>query len=151
MTLADELTGLTKLKRSARNLDKVKDAIEVLREYTESASSVLSAVAEIQSALDVFTDVLDDCGDDNPFVGSWISGIRDAAGEFAQQLPDADPDDVESLTSDLESAAEEYENSLDDREYSKEDREELWGEILNSVDTIVNMIGVPAQDAKEVH
>lgn len=133
MTYKDDITALTKLSRSRRNLEKIQGSIEELRGFADDGEEALRALAELREALEGIGEM----DEDNPLLPD-VSDIRG----MAQDLLAAIPEDLsfDELVSEAEGYAEEYESCLDDSDYSADDREDIWGNLLDSLTNIADAL-----------
>lgn len=137
MPLKDDITALTKLKRTRNNLELIQEAITELREQADNAEDGLSALSSAREALSELSGALE--ADDNPFM-SWAAEVRQMAENILAELPGEEVDEISDLITSAEEYAGEYELCLEDRDYSADDREEVWGNLLDALEDIAGVM-----------
>jgi flagellar biosynthesis regulator FlaF len=137
MPLKDDLHKLAKLSRNKKNLEKITDQLSELRDAADQAEGALNAVQAAREALTELADNLD--ADDNPLL-PWAAELRDAAVIFTEVLPPEEADELDDLISEAEGNTERYEESLEDKDCTADDREEIWGELLDSLENIAEAL-----------
>lgn len=138
MPLKEDLEKMASMKRSRPNFEKIQEQLTELREMSDNASEVLSAVDSSRDTLQELSDALDGTSDDNPLLGD-VSALRDQVTDLLAALP-GDDSSIGELVDEAESAAEDYEQSLDDSDYDREDREELFDSLCNAMGNIASAI-----------
>lgn len=131
----DELYALAKKKRSRENLEAIQEMLTELREHADRAEEALTALNRIREDANIFSSELDD---ENIFLPSG-SDIQEKLQAFLDELP-GEGEDVDDLLSEAEARAEEYENCLEDNDYSADNREEIWGNLLDTLEDIAKVM-----------
>ena len=132
--LKDDILALSKKSRSRRNLELIQGQIEELRGFADDAEEAISIAASLREALEAIGEV---DGDSNPLL-PWVSDIQEKAGELVILLPE--DLSFDELVSEAEGYAEEYESCLEDSDMSADDREEVWGNLLDALINIADVL-----------
>lgn len=138
MSLKEDITRLTKLKRNGKNLEKIQEFLTELETYVDGAEAVTSAIAEAREKMQALEDELDGSGDDNPLTAG-AADLRIAVEAFLDVIPE-EGQDIGDLVTEANGYAQEYENSIGDREYTAENRDEIWGNLLDALENITEAL-----------
>lgn len=137
MPLKDDLHKLAKLPRNKKNLEKIQAQLGETRELADNASETISALYSVRQALTELEGALDT--DDNPLI-PWAPDVREMTQKFLAEMPGEEADELDDLISEAEGNAECYEESLEEEDYTAEEREEIWGELLDSLENIAEAL-----------